>query len=224
VARTARHLAIIPDGNRRWARERGLDPSEGHAAGLSIMGAMADCAFAEGVEVFTFWWGSVANLTRRDPREIARIVDGLDTWLREEAPPLLARWGAAFAMHGRWRELFPALGGAAAEAGRAAGRSGRALVVLMGYSGHDEVRAAVEEAGAEGDARAFEGRLWTAAHPPVDLVIRTGRARHLSAGFMLWSIGEASIAFEDEMWPAYTPDDLRRRLRWYAAEERRYGS
>ncbi len=224
VERAARHVAMIPDGNRRWARERGLRPEEGHTTGLAIMSELVSCAFENGVKVFTFWWGSPANLTKRDPEEVAHIVACLDAWLRGSAPALLARWDASFSIHGLWAELCPQLRGAVDIATQAQGGDSRQLVVLMGYSGHDEIRAAVQEATTAGTASAFEKRLWTADHPPVDLVIRTGLARHLSAGFMLWSIGEASIVFAEMMWPDYTVDDLREHLDWYAAEDRRYGA
>jgi len=188
------------------------------------MAEQADCAFDYGVEVFTFWWGSPANLTKRDADEVQHIVARLDAWLRKEAPPLLARWDATFSIHGRWRELCPQLQEAVDIAAAAQGQGKRQLVVLMGYSGRDEMRAAVEEAASAGAPLTFENRLWTAGLPPVDLVIRSGLARHLSAGFLMWTIGEASIAFEEMMWPDYTVESLRERLDWYTAEDRRYGA
>ena len=71
---TPRHLALIPDGNRRWARARGLTTAQGHQAGIQAVGRVAEAAFAAGVEVVSFWWGSPANLIRRDPEEVAGIV------------------------------------------------------------------------------------------------------------------------------------------------------
>mgnify|MGYP000965503024 CR=1 FL=1 len=70
-----KHLAIIPDGNRRWARERGLTVQDGHRAGIRAIDDAIRVAFDHGVEVVTFWWGSPANLTQRAPDEVRGIVE-----------------------------------------------------------------------------------------------------------------------------------------------------
>jgi undecaprenyl diphosphate synthase len=210
------HLALIPDGNRRWARARGLGAAEGHRSGIDAVGTIAEHAFARGVEVVSFWWGSPANLTRRAPDEVAGIVGALDRWLREEAPGLCARADASFEAIGRWRALCPSLG-PAIEALPRAGR--RTLVLLMAYDGRDELRAAADVA----DGAGLEAALWTGHLPPVDLLVRTGGGAHFSAGFLLWKLAEAQLAFPEALWPAFTPGDLDRELDRYARTERRFG-
>jgi undecaprenyl diphosphate synthase len=220
-----RHLAIIPDGNRRWARARGQEPSEGHRAGMAKMGAMATAAFEAGVQVFTFWWGSPANLTRRDPAEVAVIVEVLRGWLSDEAPALLRAHNARFRIHGSWQELCPQLASGVEAARAAAGDGERVLCVLMSYDGRDEILAAAEELhGSGGSRQAFQERLWTGNLPPVDVLIRTGDSAHLSAGFMIWSLSEAQLVWEEAMWPAFTVDRLNEILAQRDAAERRYGS
>lgn len=215
-----RHLALIPDGNRRWARQRGLDPSEGHRAGILHVGEVADAAFHAGVEVVTFWWGSPANLTKRRPEEVAVITGCLAAWLEGPGATLVGRHQAAFAALGRWPELCPAIGPGVEACRAAAGPGPRRLVLLMAYDGREELRAAVAASG--GDPTRFERALWTGFLPPVDLVVRTGGEPHLSAGFLAWQIGDAQLAFEEPPWPAW--NGLEQVLARFAGTERRLGA
>jgi undecaprenyl diphosphate synthase len=220
-----RHLAVVPDGNRRWARARGLGPADGHRAGIANVGAVADAAFAAGVEVFTFWWGSPANLTKRAPAEVAAIADVLDRWLRGEGAALIARWGCRFDAIGRWPELCPQIRPGVEAAAAAAGDGPRRLVLLMGYDGREEILDAAERLGGRPvDADAFGRALWTGDLPPVDLLIRTGGEPHLSAGFLLWRIAEAQLAFPEDLWPAFGPPRLREEVERFAGLQRRHGA
>jgi undecaprenyl diphosphate synthase len=225
MAGIPRHVAIIPDGNRRWARAQGRSPEEGHRAGIGHVGAVAEALWQAGVEVFTFWWGSPANLTRRTPHEVGVIVGSLADWLSRDAPDLVARHQARFAAYGRWGEMCPSIGPGVAAVQAQAGQGPRQLALLMAYDGHEEILAAADALGGSGGDRvAFGGALWTADLPPVDLLVRTGGEPHLSAGFMLWRIGEAQLAFPEEPWPAYDKAALERDLARYAATERRFGA
>lgn len=219
-----RHLAIVPDGNRRWARARGLPVGEGHRAGIAGVGPVAAAAWAAGVEVVTVWWGSPANFERRAPDEVRDIGGALGDWLSAAAPALLSAYGARFDLRGRWAEYFPGLAGPAATAGAAVGPGPRRLVVLMAYDGRDELRAAATALGGGGpDAATFARALWTGDLPPVDLVVRTGGEPHLSAGFLLWHIAEAELAFVESPWPDFGPADLAPLLTAYGRRERRFG-
>lgn len=216
-----RHIAVIPDGNRRWARSRGLEPVAGHAAGINAMTAVIEAAWAAGVETFTFWWGSPANLTTRAPEEVAGIIAALSGWLTRSAPALLAAHDAQLSVLGRWPALCPSLIEPVQRAAASAGQGPRRLVVLMGYDGREEILAAAAAAG--GDRQAFQAALWTGGLPPVDLVVRTGGEPHLSAGFLLWWIAEARLVFSSVLWPAFTPANLRSSLVEFGAAERRFG-
>lgn len=205
-----RHLALIPDGNRRWARRVGCSVRDGHAAGITRVGEITAAAWAAGVEVVTFWWGSPANLTSRSLEEVAGIVGVLEDWLQGPGSALIRTCNADFEVLGRWEELTPSLR-AAVEAARSARTVGSAkkLVLLMAYDGRDELRAAAAALGGGGkDTRAFGEALWTGRLPPVDLVLRSGGESHLSAGFMLWHIAEAELAFVDLLWPDVSTDNL----------------
>ena len=217
-----RHLAIIPDGNRRWARDRGRSVQAGHQAGIAAVDAAVREAFAQGVEVVTFWWGSPANLTKRAPEEVRGIVDALGEWLDGPALALLRETDARFDAYGRIDELCPELTPKVRCAREAGGAGPRRLVLLMGYDGRDELREAAS-AFAKNACSSLEEGLWTADLPDVDLLLRSGDSAHLSAGFMLWRIAEARLAFVAEPWPAVTPAVLRRELAAAGTQARRYG-
>lgn len=224
MTRIPRHLALIPDGNRRWARARGLGPTDGHRAGIRVVGTIAEAAWAAGVEVVTFWWASPSNLQRREPAEVAGILATLSDWLCDEGGALLARAGAAFEVHGRWEALCPEVARGIGAALRAAGPGPKRLVLLMAYDGRDEIRAAAGKLGGGGpDSRAFGRATWTGGLPEVDLVVRSGDEPHLSAAFMAWSAADAQLAFPGEMWPDFTPDSLGRVLADFARTSRRFG-
>jgi undecaprenyl diphosphate synthase len=222
-------VAVIPDGNRRWARARGLDPVEGHPVGIANVGRIAAAAWDAGVETFTFWWGSTANLTLRPEREIDVIVTCLAEWLAGDGAALLRDYDASFSILGRWPAICPSLAPAIDRASDNAGAGPRRLVVLMAYDGREEIVDAAARLAAEAsppgadDLDRFGEAMWTRSLPDVDLLIRTGGEPHLSAGFLLWRIANAQLAFEDCMWPAFTPQELVALLDRHAAVERRFG-
>jgi undecaprenyl diphosphate synthase len=168
---------------------------------------VARAAFDAGVEVFSFWWGSPANLEKRPASE--EIVPALQDWLDQSLPGLCAETGARFDAFGRWPELCPGLRAPSIPGGP------RHVVLLMAYDGREELQAA--------QGRLPDG-LWTAGLPPVDLVVRTGGETHLSAGFMLWHIAEAQLAFLPEFWPELEPERFRRLLLERGRVRRRYGA
>ncbi len=181
------------------------------------MGVLAEVAFEAGLEVVTFWWGSPANLRKRDPGEVAEIVGALGAWLKGEGQALLLRHGAALDVLGHVERDCPALGGFPV-----GGAGPRRVVLLMAYDGREEIEEASRRAAVAGAPGDLARHLWTAHLPPVDLVIRTGGESHLSAGFLLWQIAEARLAFLSELWPDLTPDRLRAVLA--SQPERRFGA
>lgn len=218
-----RHLAIIPDGNRRWARAHGLSAQEGHRAGIAAIDAALRAAFDSGAECVTFWWGSPANLQKRDAEEVRGILSALSDWLTGAAPALLREYDARFSAYGRIDELCPSLASPLAAARAAAGTGPRRVVLLMAYDGRDEIRAAVARL-TRGEVQTLEDGLWTADLPDVDLLIRSGDSAHLSAGFMIWRISEARLCFVPELWPAVGPDQVRALMASAGASARRYGA
>ncbi len=218
--RVPRHLSLIPDGNRRWAALRGEPASAGHRAGISAVGRCVAAAWSAGVETVSFWWGSPANLSRRDPDQVAAIVDALGGWLVAEGAALLTAHDATFEVIGRWEDLAQSLAEPLDHARVAAGSGPRRLVLLMAYDGREEILAAAQAAPSPG---LLADHLWTAHLPPVDLVVRTGGEPHLSAGYLLWHISEAVLDFSERLWPDYDAEALAEALAAFGQVPRRFG-
>ena len=224
------HVAIIPDGNRRWARARGKRPAEGHIAGAKAASAILEAALEEEIPYVTLWGASVANLTKRSKAERVVLYRVFREYFRRLAVrPEIDRYGVRVRAIGRWEEFFPP---AAADAVRrvvaqTAANTGRHLTFLLGYSGIDEMLSAIATLRAQGSgpptADELKAALWTRDLPPVDLVIRTGGEPHWSQGFLMWDVAEAQLAFTETLWPAFTPEEFREILETFRTRERRFG-
>lgn len=233
-----RHVAIIPDGNRRWAREQGLTVYAGHQRGVRAFEEVAAHAADRGVQYLSLWGLSLDNLAKRSPREVAGL---LRIFHRE-----FQRLAQSAAIHerqtrisvlGRWREHFPAAVRRAIEAAQAATQAYRRhyLTFLLAYNGTDEMLQAIR--GVVAAARALPaGRrvvvtpallkqhLFTRDLPPVDLLVRTAGEPHLSAGFMMWDVADAQLYFTRRRWPEFTPAEFDAALSVYEQRERRLGA
>ena len=144
-----RHIAVIPDGNRRWARSRGLPPGEGHRRGVKNFHDIMDRAFLRGISCFTFWAASEDNLTKRSRLEVKLLVTLLRSELAsKEFKERLMRDKVRIRFVGRWNEILHDAGLAkeihAIEA-KTAHFKGSHLTVLFGYDGRQEMVAAVKE-------------------------------------------------------------------------------
>jgi undecaprenyl diphosphate synthase len=219
--RKPEHIAVIPDGNRRWAQSQGMSPEASYRPAIAHLDWLLGELWPGNCTTLSFWWGSVANLRHRPSGQVDEIRESLIWWLRERAPEALRRHGADLRMVGRWRELCPGLEDFLPEPLPGAQRR---LNLLFAYDGRDELRAAADRLGGGGKSEeAFQEALWLGGSPPVDLVIRTGSAGHLSAGFMLWWIAEAQLAFTATLWPSLGSGELRSILSAYGRQQRRMG-
>jgi len=229
-----KHIAIIPDGNRRWARSRGLPPWEGHRYGAKTLEKIASEVLRQKIPYFSFWAASVDNLKKRSPQEIkfllqlfkemfTKIAESKEIHENEVRVDIL----------GRWRELLPKFVQRPMQKALDATRhySRFFLNFLIAYSGTDEMLSAIK--GIVKDMRenhlrltpkVIKKHLYTKDLPSVDLVIRTGGEPHLSAGFLMWDVADAQLYFSKKMWPAFTPADLRKALQDYAGRKRRFGA
>ncbi len=230
-----RHLILVPDGNRRWAKKHGKPPFFGHRAGAKAAEAVFKEALDLGLECLTFWGCSVNNVTERDPLEVKFLHQVFERSFAklEKRMKDLKKHGIRVRVLGRWEELFPErtkkiirrLEKATADFGP------RKLTFLMAYDGRDEMLSAVTriaEAKAKDpnlliDRELIKNSLWTADLPPVDLVIRTGGEPHWSAGLMMWDVAEARLYFTEVTWPDFSPEEFRKALDTFGGTERRYG-
>lgn len=229
------HIAVMCDGNRRWAREAGFtDVARGHRAGaLKIVEMLEWCRLLNEIELVTLYLLSTENLNR-DTAELGELLDIIGDVVDEIAAP-----GHDFRIHLVGSpELLPAHLAHRVRAAeqRTVDRSGLTVNIAVGYGGRQEIVDAVthllEEcmaAGIEGpalrDAVTVESigeHLYTSGQPDPDLVIRTSGEQRLS-GFLLWQSAYSEIWFTEAYWPAFRKVDFLRALRDYASRHRRYG-
>lgn len=230
-----KHIALIPDGNRRWAKGRGLPSYAGHQAGAEMAEKIFDTAYAMGLEYVTFWGASISNVTKRDPLEVKFLYELFERYFKKLLKSkVLQERQARVRMLGFWEKYFPkSLQNVMRELEEATKHfDKRHLTFLLAYNGTDEMLAAINTLAQESDhtapidAAKLKTALFTHDLPPVDLVIRTGLDNdpHNSAGFMMWDTAEAQWYFTDIPWPAFNPAELQKALDNYAARERRLGA
>ncbi|KAB7743555.1 isoprenyl transferase [Nostocoides sp. F2B08] len=227
-----RHVGVMLDGNRRWARMRGADSAEGHRAGADNIANLLTWCEEVGVEVVTLWLLSTDNLAR-DPDELETLLGIIEDVVSELAGT------------GRWRinpvgalELLPEPTvqrlREAAEA--TAGVDGLLVNIAVGYGGRreiaDAVRALLRDHADQGtsieelaeilDVEHISEYLYTKGQPDPDLVIRTSGEQRLS-GFLMWQSAHTEFYFCEAYWPDFRRVDFLRALRAYGDRHRRYG-
>lgn len=222
-----RHVAIIMDGNRRWAREQGVPEAQGHAAGVEAVRPIVERAQQRGVQVLSIYAFSRENWSR-ERGEVRTIFALLDAAIRDYTPDLV-RQGVAVRLLGRLDEIDPHTRGSIEEALRlTAGGTRMTLNVAFNYSGRSEIVDAVRGClrdGVPADQVTEEGlasRLYTATLPDVDLLIRTGGDQRIS-NFLLWQAAYAELYFCERFWPDFDPPELDLALEEYARRSRRFG-
>jgi undecaprenyl diphosphate synthase len=226
-----RHVAIIMDGNGRWAERQRMPRSTGHEAGIAPVRATVEAAAERGIEALTLFAFSSENW-RRPPEEVGCLMALFLEALEREIAELDAN-GIRVRFIGDHSLFSPELARAtrAAEANTAR-NSGLTLVIAVAYGGRwDLVNAARElaeavRAGRLDPAEIDEERLGlalaTAELPPVDLLIRTGGERRIS-NFLLWDLAYSELYFSECLWPEFGRPELDRALEFFASRQRRYG-
>jgi undecaprenyl diphosphate synthase len=219
-----RHVAIIMDGNGRWAKSRGRPRSFGHRAGVQSARRIVRACRGHGVEALTVFAFSQENWQRPE-QEVSLLMQLFLRTLSRELEAL-HKAGVRLRFIGDHAGFPPELGKLMRESEqRTAGNGGLALTVAVGYGGQWDIAraaAACVQSGVEPSAEAIESRLQTADLPPTDLLIRTGGERRIS-NFMLWQLAYAELYFTDTLWPDFREAEFGRAIEWYRARERRYG-
>jgi undecaprenyl diphosphate synthase len=229
--RSGLHVAIIMDGNGRWAKQRGLPRAFGHRAGVAALRRTVEGAPQLGVERLTVFGFSTENWSRPQP-EISELMGLLKTYFESDLARL-ERDGVKVTIVGRRSGLDADILDIVERAeARTANNARFFLQVAFNYGGRaDIVDAARKFALAVGEGRAragdlteamFEAHLSTAPAPAPDLIIRTSGEQRLS-NFLLWECAYAELVFQDVYWPDYGPDNLRAAVADFHSRERRYG-
>jgi len=221
------HVAIIMDGNRRWARARGLPELEGHAAGVEAIRPIVRHAVRRGIAALSLYAFSRENWGRSE-HEVAGLFTLLEQAIRDQTDELAAQ-GARVRVLGRLDELPDATRRVIDEAVERT-RHGERLVlnVAFNYSGRSEIVDAVRRLVASGrpagsiDEAAIAAELYTADLPDPDLVIRTGGDQRLS-NFLIWQSAYAEFYFCSLLWPDFDPVAFDEALLEYARRARRFG-
>ena len=222
-----RHVAIIADGNRRWARERGLPVLAGHVQGIEAIRPIVRRARDSGVETLSVYTFSTENWARPD-EEVSGLFGLIDGAVRQYTDELVEE-GVRVRVIGRLHQApSDVQRSIRAAEDRTRGGADLTLNICFNYSGRAEiVDAARALLAARADPNAideahFAEHLYTAGEPDVDLLIRTGGDQRTS-NFLLWQAAYAELVFSSKYWPDYGVDDFDAALAEYERRERRFG-
>ena len=226
-----RHVAIIMDGNGRWAKQRGLPRTAGHKRGAESVRNAVQAARKLGISYLTLFGFSSENW-KRPEGEVRALMGLLRLYLRSEVEEL-HRNGVRLRILGERSRLDPdivrLIEGAEA---RTAGNTELTLLLALSYGGRQELVSAARKLAIDArdgkidpeaiDEDAFTDRLFTAGIPDPDLLIRTSGEYRIS-NFLLWQSAYAEMLFVDTLWPDFGEADLERAVRDFVCRDRRYG-
>jgi len=222
-----RHVAIIMDGNGRWAAQRGLPRIAGHQHGTSNIRRITTAAAELGVKYLTLWAFSTDNW-RRPQEEIDGILRILAEVIERETDEL-HRQGAQLRHIGSLEGLDSGLKEAVLSAiARTANNDRLVLTLAFNYSGRQELIAAIRELMSSGlpvedvDEAALQSHLFTRDLPDPDLIVRTS-GEHRISNFLLWQSAYSELFFTPTLWPDFGAEDLRAAVEEFGRRERRFG-
>ena len=228
--RLPRHVAIIMDGNGRWARMRSLPRVAGHRAGIAAVRDVVETSARLGCQVLTLYAFSVENWKRPRP-EVDTLMSLLREYLRKELQTLQVN-NITFNVIGRMEELSPSVKRDLVEGMRAtSGNTGLLFNIALSYGGRAEIVDACNRILLDGarsgsadpvDEAQFARYLYTAGQPDPDLLIRTSGELRIS-NFLLWQIAYAEIWVTETLWPDFRRGELLRAIVDYQKRDRRYG-
>ena len=229
---TPRHIAVIMDGNGRWAKERGLPRREGHRAGAESVREITDTCIDLGVEYLTLYAFSSENWNRPES-EVKALMALLDRFLAEKAKELdrqkirLLAIGQLDRLPAKTRNLLDRI------MARTADHKTMTLVLALSYGGREEIVSAAKSLAVDAaagvlspdaiTAEVFASRLQTAGIPDPDLLVRTSGEMRVS-NFLLWQISYAEIVIVKKFWPDVRRNDLVEAVNEYQRRHRRFGA
>ena len=219
----ARHVAIIMDGNGRWAKARHLPRAVGHSRGVEAVRTLVRAARDMGLEALTLYAFSTENWQRPED-EVSALMGLLRRYILADLAEFVAN-NIRLKVIGDYTAFAPDIVAMIDDALlQTHCNDGTWLVIALNYGSQDEIARAAIAAAAKGPItpEAIEAELDTAGLPPLDLLIRTSGEVRLS-NFLLWQAAYAEMWFSDVLWPDFTPAHLQEALAAFAKRERRYG-
>jgi len=230
------HVAIIPDGNRRWARKRGIKAWLGHREGVKAFEKILDKSRELKIPYITFWGGSWDNLTKRSKIEINFLFKVYTEQFKRVADDKRIHQNKVkINVLGRWKEILPKETQEAIERAMEVTKSYNNffLTFLLAYDGTDEMLDCVQKIAKISQDKKIKisknlikENLWTKDLPPVDLIIKTGCESdpHNSAGFMMWDTIYSQLYFTQTLFPEFGPKEFEEIIEDYSKRERRLGA
>ena len=218
-----RHVAIIMDGNGRWAKKRMLPRAMGHKRGVETVRNIVRAAGELGLETLSLYAFSSENWKRPED-EISDLMGLMRDFIKSDLDEFASN-NVRLKIIGNYKALAPDIVDMLEESiARTSKNSRTTLAVALNYGAQDEMVRAARAAAAQGEinAASIEANLDTADLPPLDLLIRTSGEQRLS-NFMLWQAAYAELWFTETLWPDFNKDELATALNEFARRERRYG-
>jgi undecaprenyl diphosphate synthase len=218
-----RHVAIIMDGNGRWAKKRMLPKAMGHKRGVETVRNIVRAAGELGLETLSLYAFSSENWKRPED-EISDLMGLMRDFIKSDLDEFASN-NVRLKIIGNYKALAPDIVEMLEESiARTSQNSRTTLAVALNYGAQDEIVRAARAAAAMGEVNAasIEANLDTADLPPLDLLIRTSGEQRLS-NFMLWQAAYAEFWFTETLWPDFNKDELAAALNEFARRERRYG-
>ena len=226
-----KHIAIIMDGNGRWAKQRGLDRSDGHRAGADSVKRVVECCVKAGVKYLTLFSFSSENW-KRDKVEVSTLMELFQKALDTELENLVKNGISLRAIGDLERLPLPVRVGLQRNISTTANNDKLVVTLAVSYGARDEIVTATKKIASQVankelsldkiDEQLFSKSLWTADIPDPDLLIRTSGEMRIS-NFLLWQIAYSEIVVCPEYWPDFNEDIFNRCLDEYARRDRRFG-
>lgn len=219
---SARHVAIIMDGNGRWAKRHHLPRAMGHKRGVEAVRRLVRALAPMGLECLTLYAFSSENWKRPED-EIADLMGLMRAFIKSDLPEFIAN-DVQLKIIGDWKGLAPDIVEMLEDALARTAKGSKTLAVALNYGSQQEIARAAAKAAELGPVtvEAITAQLDTADLPPLDLLIRTSGEVRLS-NFLLWQAAYAEMWFTEVLWPDFTPAHLEEALASFAQRERRYG-
>ena len=232
-----KHIAIIPDGNRRWAKKKGLLSFLGHNKGAEVAEEIIKEAINLKIPYFTFWGCSINNVIKRPKSEVSFLFKIFEKQFKKiSEDKAIYENKIRINVFGRWKELFPKETSIVIENAieKTKNHNNYQLNFLLAYSGKDEMTETIKNISdlklknknLEINESLIKNNLWTKNSPPVDLVIRTGEGdnlAHWSDGFMMWDTANSQFYFTKTLWPDFNKKELKKANNKFSLAEKRLG-
>ncbi len=221
-ASRARHVAIIMDGNGRWAKRHHVPRAMGHRRGVEAVRKLVRSVESMGLECLTLYAFSSENWKRPD-EEVSDLMNLMRKFIKSDLPEFMAN-DVRLKIIGDWQGLAPDIVEMLEDALEQTAKGRHTLAVALNYGSQQEIARAASKAAGKGEitVESITAELDTAALPPLDLLIRTSGEVRLS-NFLLWQCAYAEMLFVDTLWPDFEPEHLQTALDDFATRERRYG-